>query len=80
MPCDEWSRLVEHYRHAAKNYSDVVAGLNLGPDFNERWQRAETARRNCGNARAAVLIHEHDHGCAVEVEELVFGDQGQSGG
>ena len=55
--------------------------------FRQAWQLAEQARRKADAARAAVLAHETVHagllhgsrGTVVE-EEMVFGDQGQSGG
>lgn len=82
MPCEQWYRLLERYRRAAKRYSIAVECLS-GSDFNPGWQSAEAALKNCGAARATLLDHEHNHDCAVgdwEMEELVLGDQGQSGG
>jgi hypothetical protein len=95
MPCDEWCRLVERYRSAVATYSEAVRALGVlpGPAFNEVWQRVERARFKCDRGRADLLHHEHDHGCldagqsdaeremsAIDTEELVLGDQGQSGG
>jgi hypothetical protein len=57
-----------------------------GWDFNGGWQSAEAALKNCGTARDNLLDHEHNHACAVgdweteDTEEMVLGDQGQSGG
>lgn len=82
MPCGEWYDRLERYRRAAKTYSKSVEGLD-GLDFNLAWQSAEAALRNCRTSRAALLDHEHDHACIAgdwETEDLVFGDQGQSGG
>jgi hypothetical protein len=82
MPCEEWFELLERYRCAVRMYGEAVDCLG-GSDFNTAWQSAETALKNCGAARAVLLDHEHDHTCAVgdwEMEELVLGDQGQSGG
>jgi len=46
MPCDEWCRLVEHYRAAVNAYNRAVNALGVlpGPAFNEIWSRAEGAR------------------------------------
>ncbi len=82
MPCEQWYRLLERYRRAAKLYSTAVERLK-GADFNQGWGSAEAALKNCGSARAVLLDHEHDHACASgdwETEDLVLGDQGQSGG
>ena len=82
MPCEEWYRLLERYRHAVKMYSKAVDGLR-GADFPEGWQSGEAGLKNCRAARASLLDHEHVHACTGpvwETEELVLGDQGQSGG
>jgi hypothetical protein len=94
MPCIEWWILVERYRSAAKTYHEAVDDLGTvpGADFNLAWQQSEKSRENCDAARTALLSHEHDHGClghrqpasnhqALDLtEELILGDQGQSGG
>ena len=55
MPCDEWCRLVEHYRAAVNAYNQAVNALDVlpGPAFNEKWSRAEAARNvqstSCGH-------------------------------
>jgi hypothetical protein len=85
MPCERWYELLERYRRAAKMYSTTVECLS-GSDFNGGWQSAEAALKNCGTARDNLLDHEHNHACAVgdweteDTEEMVLGDQGQSGG
>ena len=82
MPCEQWYKLLERYRRAAKTYSQAVDALS-GSDFNQGWQSAEAALKNSGAARSSLLDHEHNHACAVgdwETEEVVLGDQGQSGG
>jgi len=61
--------------------------------FGASWQLAERARKEADASRARLLHHEHDHGCQTgdvnpqavagpfqESEELILGDQGQSGG
>ena len=95
MPCDEWCRLVDRYRSAVQAYNDAVHSLGVlpGKAFNEVWQPAERARAKCNRCRADLLHHEHDHAClesggvddnkaraAIATENLVLGDQGQSGG
>jgi hypothetical protein len=82
MPCEQWYKLLERYRRSVKMYNTAVDSLS-GSDFNRGWHSAEAALKNSGAARAVLLDHEHDHACAVgdwETEELVLGDQGQSGG
>ena len=95
MPCNQWYRLVESYIDAVHSYSDAAKALSVlpGPEFNETWQRAEHARTESENCRADMLHHEHQHACldselsnghrelaGVSSENLVLGDQGQSGG
>ena len=95
MPCNQWYRLVESYIDAVHSYSDAAKALSVlpGPAFNETWQRAERARTESENCRADMLHHEHQHACldsepanghpqlaAISSENLVLGDQGQSGG
>ena len=95
MPCEEWCRLVEHYRSAVSAYNDAVKALDVLPGlaFNEAWPRAERERAKCDRRRADLLHHEHAHACLevgrskgrkpvsnVSTDSLVLGDQGQSGG
>jgi hypothetical protein len=95
MPCNQWYRLVQLYQDAVHAYSDAANALSALPEatFNETWQRAERARTNSENRRADVLHHEHEHACldgepsnghgrmaGISTEQLVLGDQGQSGG
>jgi len=94
MPCNQWYRLVESYQDAVLSYSDAASALSVkqGPTFNETWQRAEEARIESENCRAHLLHHEHQHACldsdsnchrqlaGISSENLVLGDQGQSGG
>jgi hypothetical protein len=95
MPCNQWYRLVESYKDAVHSYSDAAGALSAlaGPAFNQTWQRAEHARTESENRRADVLHHEHQHACldsesydehrelvGISSENLVLGDQGQSGG
>ena len=82
MPCEQWHKLLERYRRTVKIYGLAVDGLG-GSDFNAVWQSAEAALKSSGAARAILLDHEHNNACAAgdwETEELVLGDQGQSGG
>jgi len=94
MPCDDWSALLERYRQAVLAYSQAVSTLGFcpGPHFDKSWQLAEKERAEVGLSRAALLTHEHEHAClrhaaaraaavgSQNTEELVLGDQGQSGG
>ncbi|HEY1760295.1 MAG TPA: hypothetical protein VGG72_33280 [Bryobacteraceae bacterium] len=82
MPCEKWYKLLERYRRSVKIYSRAVDGLS-GSDFNTAWQSAEAALKNSGVARAMLLGHEHEHACDSgdwDTQEMVLGDQGQSGG
>ena len=82
MPCGEWYELLERYRSATKIYSKAADRLG-GSDFHAAWQSTEAALKTCRTARATLLDHEHDHACTFDewqAEELVLGDQGQSGG
>jgi hypothetical protein len=91
MPCDEWTQYVRNYQRAVEAYGEAVFKLSSGPgeEFNRSWQSAERARKNTDAARAALLDHEHehDHACTLAAassgpssEDLILGDQGQSGG
>ena len=95
MPCNQWYRLVESYKDAVHSYSDAARALSAlaGPAFNQTWQCVERARTESEHCRADVLHHEHQHACldsepshgepelvGISSENLVLGDQGQSGG
>ena len=82
MPCEQWYKLLDRYHRAVRSYSQSVADLG-DPDFIAAWQNAEAALKRCNAARAILLDHDRVHGCTTgewEEEELVLGDQGQSGG
>jgi hypothetical protein len=64
MPCEEWYKFLGRYRRAVKMYSEAVDYLG-GPNFNAAWESAEAARKNCGEARANLLDHEHKHACTL---------------
>ena len=95
MPCAEWCQLVECYRSAVDTYNEAVQALGVlpGTAFNEKWSRTERARTKCDRCRTDLLHHEHVHAClevgqpngknqslGVDTENMVLGDQGQSGG
>ena len=93
VTCKKWQNLLESYQLAARVYDLAVTALNskTGADFRRAWENAERARQDCNRSRAALLHHEYEHGCvgwiehpvalsAVDTDELVLGDQGQSGG
>jgi hypothetical protein len=67
VPCEDWSRILRWYRSAVKIYSHAVDALGVAgiPGFNEAWEVSEEARTACGEFRAALLEHEHRHGCHV---------------
>lgn len=92
MPCTEWTRLARRYRDSTRAYADAVEEYhrNLHGRFRRTWEHAETARIQADRSRSELLHHEHEHECLKHpyaehilddaVEELVLGDQGQSGG
>ena len=94
MPCHEWFDLVETYRAAVHVYGDAVDRFRVesNSDLEGSWRRAEHARRGADRARGALLLHERTHTCFAAraaaargisdagTEEMILGDQGQSGG
>ena len=95
MPCDEWRRHLERYRGAVQAYDEALCALSFvtDPVFDESWKRAESYRKNSESLHAALLRHAHDHGCVspsipsggnqisgASSDDLILGDQGQSGG
>ena len=65
LACQEWCRIVEMYRAAARDFHEAVAALPLAPGkaFDLVWQRVDRTRKACDDARAALLAHEHEHNC-----------------
>ena len=95
MPCKEWFDLVDQYRNAVRSYSDAVDRFRLESQSEGEgwWQRAEHARKSADRARTALLSHDRNHACCaartavpagwipeIGTEDLILGDQGQSGG
>lgn len=96
MPCQEWFDLVEQYRNAVHFYGTAVDRFRgeAPSDWEGLWRQAELARKTTDRARGALLLHERSHTCfaaraaaargwsseAVTAEDLILGDQGQSGG
>jgi hypothetical protein len=94
MPCHEWFELVEQYRSAVHTYGDAVDRFRgeSHSDFEGAWRQAEHARRSADRARGALLLHERTHTCFAAraaaargtsdagTEDMILGDQGQSGG
>jgi len=70
LPCQEWCRIVEMYRAAARDFNDSVGALPLAPgrEFDLVWQRVERTRKTCDDARSALLAHEHEHNCQARKE------------
>ena len=93
MHDDEWCNLVKRYQAATYAFYEAVDRLTApGTSFQHAWGNAEQARIEVERAHAAILNHERQSVSAVavggkhhaiafyETEELVLGDQGQSGG
>lgn len=87
MHDDELCNLVKRYQGAVWAYHEAVDRLTA-ESFPRIWERAERARDQVAFARSAVLRYQHQHAAAggkdeftiFDTEELVLGDQGQSGG
>ena len=60
MPCEDWRILLERYRRAIHDYHQEADALDTTATA---WHRVEMARRRVGICRAAILHHEHEHGC-----------------
>ena len=60
MACEDWRILLERYRRAVHDYHQAADALDTTATT---WHRAEMARRRVGICRAAILHHEHEHGC-----------------
>jgi hypothetical protein len=90
MHDDEWCNLLKRYQAAASSFHEAVDRLTLsGMSFQHSWETTEKALVEVGRAHASILNHERRQlavaaaGRSYEViptEELVLGDQGQSGG
>ena len=88
---DDWLKLLEHYQTTVQAYYEAVAGLTATSQFNHSWQQVERARRQAELARTKLLHFAHldtrpapdannREATARELEDLILGDQGQSGG
>jgi hypothetical protein len=74
------------------HYGDAVDRLDSSSNFADGWRDVESSRAEADGARFALLKHQRLHGCVtaqasslhLEIvdfgEDLVLGDQGQSGG
>jgi len=94
MPCQEWFDLVDQYRTAVHTYGDAVDRFRSEShaDLEVAWRQAEHARRSADRARGALLLHERTHTCFAAraaaaramsdagTDDMILGDQGQSGG
>ncbi len=67
MSCEEWFWTLCWYRSAVRIYSNAADALGIAGSagFNEAWEVSEEARKACGRLRAALLEHEHRHGCQL---------------
>ncbi len=93
MHDNEWSNLVKRYQAAVSVLHEAVDRLTTpGTSFPQAWESAEKARAEVGRAHNAILDYERRHFATAaaggrhepvtfyETEDLVLGDQGQSGG
>ena len=67
MPCEKWSSILCWYRCAVRIYSSAACALDVAgtAEFHKAWERSEGARKACDRFRAALLEHEHRHGCQM---------------
>lgn len=67
MPCEKWSSILRWYRCAVRIYSSAARSLDAAEtaEFDKAWERSEEARKSCERFRAALLEHEHKHGCQM---------------
>jgi hypothetical protein len=65
--CEEWVQIVKQYQAALKAYGEAAAELPgvPGTEFNRAWMLAESLRKEAKRLRAALLEHEHKHGCSI---------------
>lgn len=93
MHDDEWCNLLKRYQAAVSAFNEAVDRLTLPrTSFQHAWESAEKARIEVERTHAGILNHEQRHFAAAAVggkhevitfyqtEDLVLGDQGQSGG
>jgi hypothetical protein len=68
--CEGWVELVKHYKATTRTYDDAITELSSVPggEFNIAWMRCERLRRASTDFRAALLEHEHEHGCSNRIE------------
>ena len=62
MPSEKWSSI-----SAVRIYSRAACALDAAgtAKFHTAWERSEEARNACDRFRAALLEHEHRHGCQM---------------
>jgi hypothetical protein len=92
MHDDEWCNVLKRYQAAVSVFNEAVDRLTMPvTSFQHAWESAEKARIEVARTHAAILNHEQRHFAAAfggkhevitfyQTEELVLGDQGQSGG
>jgi hypothetical protein len=67
MPCEKWASILCWYRCAVRIYSSAACTLDAAgtAEFHKAWELSEEARKACDRFRAALLEHEHRHGCQI---------------
>lgn len=95
MPCEDWFYFERRYRLAVHTYCDAVDRLDSTRDFDNAWQRIESARISADHARSVLLRHQQMHLCVpmqtspvpspqessdAEANELILGNLEQPGG
>jgi hypothetical protein len=67
MLCEKWSSILCSYRCAVRIYSSAACALDAAgtAEFFKAWELSEEARQACDRFRAALLEHEHRHGCQI---------------
>ena len=81
----ERRRLLERYRSAVHAFTRAVDHLDddWSVEFQSGWERAEAARQRVDSCAELLLYEQESKGgerTDQRTEDLVLGDQGQSGG
>jgi hypothetical protein len=78
--------LFERYRSAVRAFTQAVGCLDddWSMEFRTSWERAEAARQRVDSCAELLLLHAQEPNGGERTdqrtEDLVLGDQGQSGG
>ena len=87
---EQYRAAVHNYGEAVDRFRGET---HVDVDLDGAWRRAEEARKGADRARGALLAHERNHTCfaaraaaargwthEAATDDMILGDQGQSGG